>query len=89
MELLVTPVDQLKFVPLFELLAFSTTVSPAHIAAAGDEIEGTELTVTVAVAVLIHPFASVAVTVNALVVPGNAKTLFPVAFNKPAGGDQE
>lgn len=49
---------------------------------------GWGLTVTVVVAVLVHPFVAVPVTVYVVVVVGDAITVAPVVTFSPVPGDQ-
>jgi hypothetical protein len=49
---------------------------------------GSAFTVTAAVAVLVHPFALVPVTVYNVLVAGDAETVDPVVAESPVAGDQ-
>ena len=78
--------DQLYVVPP---LAVSVVEVPVHIATdAPPLMVGKALTVTVFVPVLIHPLASVPVTVYIVVVVGLAVMPEPVVAVRPVDGDQ-
>lgn len=71
-------------------LAFNAVDCPAHIVglAGVTETTGNGFTLTVAVAVLVHPAALVPVTVYVIVLVGLAVTFAPVVALKPVDGDQ-
>jgi len=82
------PGDQLY---VYAPLAVRVTEEPLHIEGKPGVtvIEGIGLTVTVVVAVFVHPFTSVPVTVYVVVTVGFAVTLGMLVALSPVGGDQE
>ena len=71
------------------VVALSVSVPPAH---TGEVllavISGAVVTVTVTVAVLVHPLASAPVTVYVVVTAGEAVTTAPVVADRPLAGLQ-